>query len=391
MKQDEIDPTSAPQMKRIQELDGLRAVAALMVIAWHYIGIPDGPGFGLWRIFYLGHFGVDLFFVLSGFLITTILLENRESHTFFSSFYGRRALRIWPVYYLMCATCFIGWLSGKSPTLFQGAVPGWTYIFGIQNFWMAKLQNYGAFWLSGTWSLAIEEQFYLVFPLIVRLVPVKILPKILIAAVVVCPLGRLADSFTRDQFGYYVLPQFRVDVLSIGALIAWWRLYGMKDAAVSNKVKLVLWYSLVLPPLIWLSGSRTFHAAAWQHTFAMIFFGALLYWVLERQGASKLKWLRGPVASFFAKTSYSAYLTHHWVAYIIFAALGIERTVRTFSGVATTFASFVATFSLCALSYRYLEKPLIELSHRRFRFSAINEPICGDQTSVQERRAAVKS
>ena len=202
-------------MKCIRELDGLRGVAALMVIAWHYIGIPDGPNFWLWRVFYLGHFGVDLFFVMSGFLITTILLENRDSGTYFSSFYGRRALRIWPVYYLMCVACFLGWLSGKSPTLFQGVVPGWTYIFGIQNFWMAKLQDYGAFWLAGTWSLAIEEQFYLVFPLIVRLVPTNVLPKILIAAIVVCPLGRLAASFTPDQFGYYVLPQFRADVLSM--------------------------------------------------------------------------------------------------------------------------------------------------------------------------------
>ena len=132
-------------MKRIEELDGLRAIAPLMVIAWHYIGIPDGPGFWLWNVFYLGHFGVDLFFVLSGFLITTILLENRASDTFFSSFYGRRVFRIWPIYYLMCALSLIGWLSGASPTLFQGVVPGWTYIFGIQNFWMAKLQNYGAF------------------------------------------------------------------------------------------------------------------------------------------------------------------------------------------------------------------------------------------------------
>jgi len=99
-----------------------------------------------------------------------------------------------------------------------------------------------------------------------------------------------------------------------------------------------------------------------------VFFGALLYWVLEREGASFLKWLRGPVASFFAKTSYSAYLTHHWVAYLVFAALGIERTVRTFSGIAATLASVVATFGLCALSYRYLEKPLIEFAHRRFRF-----------------------
>jgi peptidoglycan/LPS O-acetylase OafA/YrhL len=355
-------------MKRIQELDGLRAIAALMVIAWHYIGIPDGPNFWLWRIFYLGHFGVDLFFVLSGFLITTILLKNRESDTFFSSFYGRRALRIWPIYYLMCALCFVGWLSGRSPNLFQGVVPGWTYIFGVQNFWMAKLQNYGVYWLTGTWSLAIEEQFYLVFPLIVRFVPIDILPKILIATIVICPLGRLVDSFTGDQFGYSVLPQFRADVLSIGALIAWWRLYGAQAAEISRNVKRVLACSLVLPPLIWLSGSQTFHAAAWQHTFVAVFFGALLYRVLELEGSSTLKWLRGPVASLFAKTSYSAYLTHHWIAYLVFAALGIEHTVRTFSGGATTFAAFVATFGLCALSYRYFEKPLIELAHRRFRF-----------------------
>jgi peptidoglycan/LPS O-acetylase OafA/YrhL len=64
-------------MRRTKELDGLRAIAALMVIAGHYIGIPDGPDFWLWNIFYLGHSCVDLFFVLSGLLFTTILLENR--------------------------------------------------------------------------------------------------------------------------------------------------------------------------------------------------------------------------------------------------------------------------------------------------------------------------
>src|ERR1700726_815259 len=119
-------------MKRIEGLDGLRAIAALMVIAWHYIGIPDGPNYWLWNVFYLGHFGVDLFFVLSGFLITTILLEHRESPSYFPSFYGRRAFRIWPIYYLMVLACAIGWASGKSPYLFDGSVPGWTYLFGIQ-------------------------------------------------------------------------------------------------------------------------------------------------------------------------------------------------------------------------------------------------------------------
>ena len=363
-------------MKRIGELDGLRAIAVLMVIAWHYIGVPDGPHFWLWRIFYLGHFGVDLFFVLSGFLIATILLENRQSETFFSSFYGRRALRIWPIYYVMCALCFAGWLSGVSPTLFEGVVPGWTYLIGIQNFWMAKLQNFGVFWLAGTWSLAIEEQFYLVFPPLVRRVPIDVLPKILIAIIVVCPIGRLVDAFTGDQFGYYVLPQFRADVISIGALIAWWRLYGAEDPELSRKVKKILLWSWFLPPLVWITGSHTSHASTWQHTLAVGFFGAVLFRVLELQGTSALKWLRGPAASFFARTSYSAYLTHHCVAYILFAAFGIERTLKTFSGVAMTFAAFVVTFALCELSYRYFEKPLLEFGHRRFRFSGnADQPI----------------
>jgi peptidoglycan/LPS O-acetylase OafA/YrhL len=131
-------------------------------------------------VFGSGAFSISVtsaFFCFVGILITTILLENRESNTYFSSFYGRRALRIWPVYYLMCATCLVGWLSGKSLALFEGVVPCWTYVLGVQNFWMAKLQDFGAFWLAGTWSLAIEEQFYLIFPLVVRLVPVNVLAK----------------------------------------------------------------------------------------------------------------------------------------------------------------------------------------------------------------------
>jgi hypothetical protein len=185
--------------------------------------------------------------------------------------------------------------------------------------------------------------------------------------IVTCPLGRLIDRFTGDQFGYYVLPQFRADVLSIGALAAWRRLYGVRRGDFVQRQNRVLVASLVLPRLIWLSGSRTLHAAAWQHTFAAVFFGALQYWVLERRGASFRKWLRGPWRP-SSKTSYSAYLTHHWVAYLVGVALGIERTLRTFSGGAATLASAAVTFGLRALSYRYLEKPLIEYAHRRSRF-----------------------
>ena len=99
------------------------------------------------------------------------------------------------------------------------------------------------------WCVLACRHFYLIFPLVVRLVPVNVLPRILIGAIIVWPLGRLAASLTPDQFAYYVLPQFRADVLSIGALVAWWRLYGEQDAAILNLGKRVLRYSFLPPPL----------------------------------------------------------------------------------------------------------------------------------------------
>jgi peptidoglycan/LPS O-acetylase OafA/YrhL len=356
-------------MSRIKELDGLRATAALLVIAWHYIGIPDGPNYWLWNLFYIGHFGVDLFFVLSGFLITTILLENRGSSSYFSSFYGRRAFRIWPLYYLMCAICLLGWLSGRSSALFSGVLPGWTYLFGVQNFWMAKLQSYGAYWLAGTWSLAIEEQFYLVFPLIVRLVPTSVLAKFLVALIVVCPIGRLLESFTADDFGYYVLPQFRADVLAIGALIAWWRFNGRRSDTVNLIVRRLLIASAALLPLVCVVGSATFHAAAWQHTLTAVFFGAAVFMVLENQGAEYLSLLRSRASRHLANWSYASYMIHHWVAYIVFAELGVARTLTTISGVFTTALALAVTFGLCAVSYRVFERPLNHYAHRRFTFA----------------------
>ena len=71
--------------ERIKEIDGLRAIAILLVIAWHYVGVPSGPGSLLWNVFYLGHFGVDLFFVLSGFLIGSILINARRADNYFQS------------------------------------------------------------------------------------------------------------------------------------------------------------------------------------------------------------------------------------------------------------------------------------------------------------------
>src|SRR5882757_8512904 len=94
---------------RIPEIDGLRALAILLVVAWHYVGMPSGPDSVLWRVFIVGRGGVDLFFVISGYLITSILLNNRKSPNYFSAFYGRRASRILPIYSVIVGA----WLISK--------------------------------------------------------------------------------------------------------------------------------------------------------------------------------------------------------------------------------------------------------------------------------------
>jgi peptidoglycan/LPS O-acetylase OafA/YrhL len=110
-----------------------------------------------------------------------------------------------------------------------------------------------------------------------------------------------------------------------------------------------------------------------------------LFIVLENRGARSLQILRGPTAAFFAKTSYAAYMVHHVVIYILFAATGQARTVTTLAGLAITGIAIVLTFAICALSYRYFETPLIAFGHRKFSFG---KPISGTwvNLSAEETR-----
>jgi peptidoglycan/LPS O-acetylase OafA/YrhL len=150
-------------------------------------------------------------------------------------------------------------------------------------------------------------------------------------------------------------------------LVAWWRLYRKPSETVTLVVN--KWFSraLLCLPLLWFLGTGRW-SVAFSHSIAGAFFGLALFLVLENRGARSLQLLRGSVAAFFAKTSYAAYMVHHVVIYILFAATGQARTLTTLSGVAVTGTAVVLTFAICALSYRYFEMPLIAYGHRRFSF-----------------------
>ena len=190
-------------------LDGLRGIAVLLVISAHL-------GF---RSTALGWMGVPLFFALSGFLITGILLRTRERPDYFRRFYWRRALRIFPIYYLYIAVCLVAGMAGGLP---------------VSDLWLSAIyvQNYrvpGAVWQvppffgGHTWSLAVEEQFYLLWPLVALLLPARRL----LGLSVVLIAGALAFRFwahgvTNDparwiQYGW--LPS-NMDCLAAGAVVA---------------------------------------------------------------------------------------------------------------------------------------------------------------------------
>ena len=167
---------------RIPELDGLRGIAILSVVCIHYID-GQGPTGGpittlLQKIVALGWSGVDLFFVLSGFLIGGILLDARGSPNYFKTFYVRRFFRIIPIYYawvllyvlLVTLAGHVVQVHSNSGRPEELGASIYVHFLFLQNVWPITLAGLAGAWLSPTWSLAVEEQFYLVCPWMIRFI-----------------------------------------------------------------------------------------------------------------------------------------------------------------------------------------------------------------------------
>jgi Predicted acyltransferases len=213
--------TAAPDHARLPALDGLRGLAALAVVLLHLTmqAIPySGPAIALKYAFALGWTGVDLFFVLSGFLITGLLLEAKGSTNYFRVFYARRMLRIFPLYYLALIFLFGAPLLVKFPHDFH--VPFrdqlW-YFFYVQNFhWQKEFAG----WTGHLWSLAIEEQFYLVWPCVILLTSRKQAIGICACLISVSVIYRAYALHFDPRLDTYYVTQARFDGLSVGSAIA---------------------------------------------------------------------------------------------------------------------------------------------------------------------------
>jgi peptidoglycan/LPS O-acetylase OafA/YrhL len=221
---------SQPWRGHLVPLDGLRGLAILLVLLLHFTTDMEPAvgtlAAGVRSVFQIGWIGVDLFFVLSGFLITGILADNMGGDRYFSAFYARRALRILPVYFLAVFAAF-----HLLPRLFDGFDTGgagteaafWLF---LMNF--VQLPDQLARTVGHFWSLAIEEQFYLMWPLVVFLSTPRQARRIALLTVILSPIARyVAMRAGVDGGSIYHFTPFRLDGLATGAFIA----LSMRDPA----------------------------------------------------------------------------------------------------------------------------------------------------------------
>ena len=367
IKQTTIPDTKTIQLKNIKPLDGLRAIAISLVIFWHYICNTINGHLIFKQLTYWTWSGVDLFFVLSGFLIGRILINSKGSDNYFKIFYVRRFFRIFPAYYLILfifAIFFLTSLGSHFAWLTAAPYPFYSYLFYIQNFWMSHTADFGPNWLGSTWSLAVEEQFYLILPLLIFLISKKKLPWVLVTGIILAPICRM---LLNPGLSSYVLLPARMDSLLIGVLIAYYHLNGMLEKKLKDKETTVFFSFGTCFIVLLLCGRIVAYpgcGGALLHTILMVFYGLLLVIALiAKKDSFLIKFLSTPALSFIARISYMIYLTHQiFNGFFHIALLHTDNpSITNLNGVLVTALSLVTTISFSALSYRFFEKPLLHL------------------------------
>ena len=357
----------------IAPLDGIRGVAVLLVLLFHY-GTELNRGSVPQRVASVfcgfGWTGVDLFFVLSGFLITGILLDSKGASNYFSSFYMRRVLRIFPLYYATLLIVFVlmpGLFHNQEPTL-PPRHDRFLYLVYLQN-WVVLLRQTGQRIMAQYWSLAVEEQFYLIWPVVVAICTRKRLVQIAIGGSVVAVLLRLGFlAAGTDPEALYRNTFTRMDSLLIGAVcsilirneagIEWVRRHrvwlGWLPVAVLGGLHLAVDPFKNIAPAIVGTGFSL---------IALSYAGLLLSVVASAGSGSVLdRAFANPILRAFGKYSYAAYLLQFLGRNLV---LNNEARLRVRSpGPVNILLEIGVTFALSFASYFLLERHFLVWKRR---------------------------
>ncbi len=379
-------PSSSPvraRQERVPELDGLRGAAIFMVVVFHYLeqqGTVAGGGLTpiLQRLVLMGWSGVDLFFVLSGFLIGGILVDARNSPTYFKTFYTRRFFRIIPIYYLwILAYLVLVGVAGpflrahsNSGLIMAPGMPIYSHFFFLQNLMVIPFAGLAGAWFSHLWSLAVEEQFYLVSPLVVRLLSTRLLTIFLACVIAAAPVLRVVLLAVRtDPWLVSVLMPCRADSLAIGMLAAvFWRKEGFREWLSDRSgilyAILATLFAGVAALWKWSPESQTLGMESIGFTWLAAFFVVILLLALVRREGliarlARMAWLRE-----LGRVSYCVYLIHLVVNVICHSLLRrASPATSDWRGAAVTLFSAFATLGIAWISWKLFEGPLVRLGH----------------------------
>ena len=359
-------------MKRVSQLDGVRGIAILIVLVWHYFNcqIVSQP-----RTFisYCAHAtsltwtaGVDLFFVLSGFLIGGILLDHRDTSNYFRVFYLRRVFRIFPLYFLVLAL-FLA-LSATSiatspsfQSLFHDPFPLWSYATFSQNILMGIRGDFGPGWLGITWSLAVTEQFYLSVPLLIYFLPRRILLSVLILLVLSAPILRCV----LPGFAALVNTPCRGDSLLSGVVLAVLVRWHPFVSTVQQHRRLLRSLFVVMLLGAGVMTLRPVPFGAFNHTWLAGLFSLLILIAFLGTEPRLGSLLRSSVLVWLGQLSYGIYLFHMAVGGLLHGAFGRNTLqIRTLSDAGITILALCITIFLAAISHHFFERPIMRFGHR---------------------------
>lgn len=338
----------ATKLQRIPQVDGLRAVAILMVFAAHAFGV---------RLFWMG---VDLFFVLSGFLITGILLRLKENRSaggsYWAAFYLRRIRRILPPYIAFLAVLSIFWRVPWSHIWY------W-HVFFVPNVPLA-LGKVVLAAMGPLWSLGVEEQFYFVWPWLVLACSKDGLRRIALTVILVSPVLRgIATPLFSTHFPIYCLTMFRADALATGAFIALaasrdpkWIVRSRNPALICSVSALALLMGLsILPSFRAAANSILFNSLAYSLSAACL--GSLLVYALGTQQGLLHKFLSAAPLRYLGLISYTFYLYHE--------AVLLEAGQYLHSRTLIALTAFSITVLISVLSWHLFEAPILGRSVRK--------------------------
>jgi peptidoglycan/LPS O-acetylase OafA/YrhL len=354
----EAPPSAGRADQRIVALDGLRGLMTIVVVLSHFFAeVPHGIG-----AFAMGWIAVIVFFVLSGFLIGRLILEKMHCSNFLTVFYIRRILRTLPVY-VVCCTIVYGFLTyhaGQPWVASEVVFPFWSYLTFTQNFYMVHANHIGAHWLAPTWTLAVEEHFYLLGPALFFVIARRWLVWVLAALM----LASLAARGVIFYGGFEPMI-----ALSLLPFMAFTILAGL-IAAVLLKTPGINWeeydFTLRVVPIAALfacAGLLMVDGGSGSHfrTFGpfVISLGSASFMMAIARGAPEANRLESPFLCFFGTTSYSVYLTHLMVLGLMHGViLGTRPDLGTPAQYAVTVAALPVTVLVGWVVTRLVEAPI---------------------------------